>query len=498
MALATSLEVAILLLGCLALVFWAGRRNDRFLYLAGFLIPLRSIVFRFYVDFVWMLLVFPLSLAAIVVHKKQVRWQDIEGRRWLVLYFAYAFYLTLIRAYLDYTSRAPRYLQAIAYGWGPGQSTYRYPVQFLSFMFAWGLLFTGFWFTRERRDVVALIKGYVNGNLFNALLGFYQLAAYRWYLPWPTQLEMGAPHGQDLGSAAGRAQLRGLDMPLAIHRLSGIGGEAKHAATSFVMAIVLLLCLEVLAGKDSPIRHGKAKLFVLIMALFLTSSTGGWLSMLCVGAYFLVTSLLRGRSQIVGYVLLGLLVLVVAAQLFGGFQTLQDMYEVRLVNRLSGGLEGLSNYEPKDTAFIQYAFTHPLNMVLGHGTGGIDFWIMTSNYLERWVSERSSTVTPAYLPTRLLGDIGLVGLVFLGLLGWQWSKKLEEAGLPAYRQFLIAGALALTFASQMSLPGYLLLCASMVAYACRVKGVNVRLEKQILAYSIRNRARAKVLEQQDG
>jgi hypothetical protein len=82
-------------------------------------------------------------------------------------------------------------------------------------------------------------------------------------------------------------------------------------------------------------------------------------------------------------------------------------------------------------------------------------------------------VTPAYLPTRLLGDIGIVGLALLLLVFLTWSQALRRAGLPEYRQFLIAGGLALCFANSLSLPGYALLVGSMVAYAARARSPGV-------------------------
>lgn len=461
--------LVILFVGCFALVIWGGSRNDRFLYLAGFLIPFQSIRLQSFIGLTWMQLIFPLSITAIVVHKKHFRRRDIEGRRWLVLYFVYAFYLTSIRALLDSTSSSPLSLQAAAYGWGPAQSTYRYPVQLLSFIFTWGVLFTGFWFTRERRDVVALIKGYIDACMLNALVGFYLLLAYRWHLPWPAWV---LNPGGDLADTARRMLVSGLGRSVILHRLTGFGGEPKNVAGSLVLAMVLILCLELFSGPDNPVRHGKLKVSVMMLALFFTFSSSGWLSFFCVGAYLLVTSLLHGKSQVLGYILLVLLILGVVTQFYGVFPVLQDLYEARIVQRLSGGLESLSLYEPRDTAAIRYLLQNPLDMVLGQGTGGIDFRIMTDSYLARWVSERDSTVTPSLLLTRQVGDLGLVGLVLSILLWWQWSKKLKEAGLLAYRQFLIAGVLAQALVSLASLTGYLLLCSSMVAYACRDERLN--------------------------
>jgi hypothetical protein len=145
------------------------------------------------------------------------------------------------------------------------------------------------------------------------------------------------------------------------------------------------------------------------------------------------------------------------------------LYTARIDDRLSGGLEGLHYQEGRDAAVVEYALANPLDMILGHGTGGIDFWIMDMDYLVEWNAGRTGPVTPAYLFTRLLGDLGLIGIGLL-LLAWvPWANKLAEARLPAYRQFLIAGGLTLVFASVLSLNAYLLISASMVAYACRAE-----------------------------
>lgn len=458
--------VGIFLLGCLALVFWGGRRNDQFLYLAGFLVPFIGLGFSFFTNIYWALYIFPLALVTIVVQRKRdITWRDIAGRESLALFLAYVFYITLIRAVLDYTATSPRYLKAAAYGWGIAQSTYRYPVQFLSFVFAWGALFVGFWFVRERRDVLAVIKGYVDANVLNALVGLYQIAAYRWRLPWPSQIL--DPAGRSVDILASRMSVRMTGITL--HRLSGFGGEPKHTASSLALAIVLVLCLKIFAPNIALIRHSKYKLLIMFLALFFTFSTSGWVSILCVGAYLLVSVVLHGKLQTLGYIVFVFGTVLAIVSFLGGGDVLQDVYRLRIVERLSGGLDEIAQEEARDPALIRYALDNPLDMILGHGTGGIDFWLMETEYLETWVTTRSSTVTPSYLPTRLLGDIGVVGLLLLGVLGQQWNQKFRERNLEVYRQFLIMGALALAFANSLSLPGYLLLCGSMIAYACRTE-----------------------------
>ncbi len=51
---------------------------------------------------------------------------------------------------------------------------------------------------------------------------------------------------------------------------------------------------------------------------------------------------------------------------------------------------------------------YPENLFFGHGAGGIDFWIVP--YTDLVFLSYGGTITPAYLPTRLLGDVGIVGI----------------------------------------------------------------------------------------
>ena len=74
--------------------------------------------------------------------------------------------------------------------------------------------FTGFWFTREKRDLLALIKGFINGIMLNALIGFYHLLAYRWNLPWPAQA---LTPGRDWTRIVALGGLGGLDPPHSEH-----------------------------------------------------------------------------------------------------------------------------------------------------------------------------------------------------------------------------------------------------------------------------------------
>ena len=116
-------------------------------------IPVRKIIYTKYK------LIFPIGLIAILmsclVTQQIIKTTKVPGINIFVLYFVYIIFLTGIWWWMDSINS---YSDAgVALGWGSAQSTYRYLVQLISYIFVWGLVLTGIWFTRSFMDVERLI-----------------------------------------------------------------------------------------------------------------------------------------------------------------------------------------------------------------------------------------------------------------------------------------------------------------------------------------------------
>lgn len=455
----------IFITGCLALIVLEKKgKHDQFLHLAAFLMPFLGLNFALGTNFWWAMYIFPVSILAIKQTKRNgYNFKRIHAFKYLVMFFTYAFILTIVRAGLDYMSSEPRYLSVVALGWGPAQSTYRYPVQLISFVFTWGAIFTTLLMTKTEKNVNSIVNGFVNGCLVNVFISVYLLAAFSFGVPYPGIF---LPEVTTLSGYATKMALPGTGLPFTIYRLSGLGGEPKHLASSLVLAVMLIQSLQFFKSPGIYIKRANLKIVILIVAAILTFSTGGLIAIGISTAVLYGFNMYQQRQRIGAFIIVGL-IFVIFGGFFGAIPTIGSLFEARVSDRTEGGLDGLAKNEPKDAAFIEYIITNPLNAIIGHGTGGIDFWLIKSKYLERWTSQRTSTVTPAYLPTRLLGDVGVIGIIILIILIRKWSILFDEEDKKAYKTFLLIGALSLCMSSQLALPAYLYIVGAMVAIVSR-------------------------------
>ena len=440
----------------LLLVFWAATNTRRFLYAAAFLIPLQGLGIRFFVSLSWYELLVPVAVLGAIVGRKELRARGLPGLKPLLLLLAYAVGLTAVMWYVDWSITG--YSQrGLGLGWGTAQSTLRYPVQLLSYLFVWSMPLIGAWYARGEEDVMALINGYINGNVLNIAVGFYQVIALGFGLPW---LDTMGITFQDRSLSMRTVLTRS---PFTVHRLFGLGGEPKHTAGFAVMAIGLLMVLYLFAS-SKRVRFANAKLAALIAGVILTGSTAGWIALVVVLSYLAINALIAAKSRLVRLlpVLAGLTIVLAYAVSAAGFAmpALQD----RFTGRVSGGLLDLIEQEPKDAAFVRFAQAEPEDLLLGSGAGGVDFRLIP--YTDPGFLTYGATVTPGFFISRLLGDLGVVGLV-LALLVWiAWYRCMRDKNR-AMSQYLVVGILALASSVSAALPAYLLLGGGMVAVAAR-------------------------------
>lgn len=434
---------AILVLGGL-------RENRRFLYVAGFLIPLQGLTFDFFVNFSWYKLIFPAAILVVLLRGK-IKPIQIPNRP--LLYFL-MFYMGAVSIFFGIYTHFFTPLISITQGlgWGLAQTTYRYHVQFVTYLFVWGLAFVGFWFVRSRSDLVAVMKGYVGGSLLSICSGFYQIVAVAFDLPWFRSLDYTRFLTERLTT------VNVVIGDISINRLYGLGGEPKHTAGYTVIAIALLAAL--MLEKRSPIKHSFLIMQILVMGVILTGSTSGWLGLLIVLTYFSLQAIRqREPRRVLGYLFVPVTFLLVLTATLGGAST-RSFYESRMTSRLSGGLDSFAANEYKDGALIAYAKEYPSSMIFGHGAGGVDFRLLP--YAEMRFLIRGA-MTPAYLLTRTLGDFGIVGVMTLLFLMVRWAVFTKEHGEKQYSNFIVAGLISLVFIPYVAFAGYLLIVSCMVA-----------------------------------
>jgi len=446
------------------LLYNAIQKNDKFLYMAAFLIPLQGLAIDFFVMLSWYKLIFIIGLFGLLMRylitRQQVKIIRIPGIDIFKLYLIYIFLLTGIWWYIDSIkcfSEAGKIL-----GWGNAQTIYRYPTQLISYIFVWGLVIIGILFTKSSKDTEAVINGYIAGNIFSIVAGFYQMIALSSGLPWFRDLDYGGFLTKNLVS---NTLMPNLNLPFNFYRLYGFGGEPKHTASFAVIAYVLILTfLSFPSNLKINKSRLKLKLIIIVLGIIATASTGGWIALGLTSIYFIVKVLhSKSRKKFSGIIIVAIVLILLIGVL--GFQTVSDLYKNKILMRFSN-FETLVRNEPKDGAFIYYAYDNPETLFFGHGAGGIDFFIIP--YTIPSFLEYGCTITPAYLPTRLLGDVGLVGIILLFVLWLKWVLFLKKCGNWAGMHFCIAGVITLLVSSQVALSAFLIICSSIVAITVRL------------------------------
>lgn len=442
----------------MALLYCASSKRRQFLALAGFLIPLQALSFDLGVLISWHKIIFPLAVLGIFlgsIKKSDQTLPKLPGIQPYLILVAYVTILTLGIWGLEALDGGRSSTDIT--GWATLQSDYRYPVQLLSYLFVWGLVLIGALFTKDRRDFNGLVQGYIAGNVFSICVGFYQMAANRFSLPWLDYLDYSRFLTDD---ALQRSIITGTDSLFQFSRLYGLGGEPKHTAAFAILAVVVLLTLS--AEKCTRGKNLFA-LIILLTGILATASTGGWLALAAVLVYSLVIAKSRSTKRKMMYSSVVALTLLSALSLFS-FENASDLFDSRIRNRLRD-LDSIANYEPKDVAFVRYISDHPRQLILGHGAGGVDFFLR--DYVPPSFLEYGGTITPTYFLTRSLGDLGLIGLA-LAFACWlrcvlYFHKGRDSTAL----NFLIGGAIVLLLCTNVILGPFLLISASVVSYSSR-------------------------------
>jgi hypothetical protein len=162
------------------------------------------------------------------------------------------------------------------------------------------------------------------------------------------------------------------------------------------------------------------KLAILAIGVLLTGSTASIVALAAVAA---VAAIVPGSKGVARRRLLPLAAAVAVATALAGGEFAGEYFEQRVSARLTGGLETVGRFEPKDAALVAFLADVPTAALTGRGAGGADFRLI--DYTDSVFLSYGATITPAYLITRTLGDFGVVGLMLLVSLWVAWMASTE-------------------------------------------------------------------------
>jgi uncharacterized membrane protein YciS (DUF1049 family) len=430
----------------LALLYCGFALPRRFLYLCAFLLPLQGLGLNVGIFLNWAKIILPIALLIrLLRYRNPLRIDsDSPGMRGWLLFFTYIAAITIAHLVLGTHNDE---IRGLATSWGAAQSEFRLPVQLVGNIASWGVLLVGIWFVRDQRDAHAAMKGFIAGNVFNALAGFYQLSCPILGLPWlPVSLmnDMTADTGgmYDGGS---------------MFRLSGIASEPKHAAAGFVLAIFLLLWARSSKDFRECTHQYWIKIPILGVALLLTLSTSGWVAM-TVAFTFLVAVNRKWMAW-------RLPVMVIMLAIAGAIVWTEDapggvvgtIVQEHLIQRVADP----GKYEYKEQAFWQFAFDHPEELIFGQGAGGIDFKLIP--YVSSSNLKSKGTISPTYLFDEVLGDFGIVGLFLLIGTVWRTRSMLIAGGSAEVAQLIGGGSIVALFIPRYALWGFVLVTGALIA-----------------------------------
>lgn len=442
---------------CVALIASAFRSPSKFPFLAGIVLPFYTIGFSSPVNIWPAMVVGPIGIAGAVFRGEGDRLWGLVRRSGLWLFAGWALVITALRVGEDLLSEVPSWRAAAALGWAPAQAEYRLLVQMASFLAAWSAIVIGALYLPHTKCRYDVLRGIIVGAGLNAVLGLYQLASYRFGLPFPHNW-LSLTRELDAGAAAERLRLRTPGETADLFRLCGLGGEPKHAAA---VSLCALLCVLLLARRSTEFR-GRYLVVggLLATAIVLTFSSSTWaVAPFSLTLAYAAGGRLRARSAAV-LVGLGGLAVGIGVGLFRANALPAAIFESRISSRATVDLEQLSLNEPRDAAMLDVLTSRAGALVFGHGAGGIDFRLLSHPFLTYWVTTRSSTISPGYTGLRLLADFGLVGLAALSAVVLRLRRFCVDR---SDRSFVLIAFGTMLFLPVICIPAFILVGGGVVA-----------------------------------
>ncbi|HOH03704.1 MAG TPA: O-antigen ligase family protein [Polyangiaceae bacterium] len=431
------------------------------LWMVGFLLPLQGLSIYIGIQLNWAkFIVIPLLLNWVIRGQKH-KWSRLPGIYWFGLIILYII-ASAIGAML-FDEEANR-LSAVAraLGWGVGQTTYRYLVQGLQFVqiFLAPLIVMMVVKNCEKED--KLVSGFLAGNIFSILAGIYQIISDRLGLPWfSTDLSNAVQ-----GNLALRESVQGFGTGIVVvTRLYGFGGEPKHTAAFAVIALSIILAR---AMSGELYKYSKASVVILVFGIVLTFSTSAWASFGMIILLFSWIGLNKRRKKYWKPLLL-VIALIFLPVLVGANDELMGLIISRTTERAKDS-DTVAMNEPKDAALLAHLRNEPARAIIGHGPGGVSFFLI--RYSSREILQRGLSMSPTYTLSRIIGDFGVVGF---GLILGLWLSLFRFGKRTNARLAVIISALGVVvlFMPFVVFPALLIILGSTVNYSLTCDGWDV-------------------------
>lgn len=432
-------------LAVLGALLWLNSYSPRrYLYLSGFVLPYMTPGLTVGVNLFWYTLLGGLAIVILPLSPVR-RWRWLR-RSPMNVVIAYVVVVSLTWMIAEYTV-LHRYEQAESIGLGAGQAYFKMPVQLISFVLQLSIFYVVPTRARSAADALAAVRGLVTGLAVSCIIGILLVPTVG--IGFVGEVSRGT------FTSGGRS----------IFRIGGLSGEPKMLGAFLVPA--LLLALVVFLGKVRFFRQLSAKRWavpVMAIGFALTFSTSAWLGFFAGGFVALALATTRRRR--------GRLLIVMAATMIAAFLVWQtpatraivtQRIDKRVFNLETQELEG-----SKDNYVVDVFADSPEHLFLGFGLGGLD--LEAVYYLLRdpkYSLQRQyvRTPTPSVNLARILGDLGIVGLLLFCWFAWVCSREMKALGQPHLALFFAAGMVGTAGASINALSSYFFLSGALLSWA---------------------------------
>lgn len=422
-----------------ALILTALTSTRRFLFLLGFVIPLMTPRIDLGVGLDWYKIVGPIAIGLSVLNRRGGVGLRRSKASWAWTFIAYVVVVSTVWMFFEYTYlERYRLAAAMELGGGIAQNRLKMPVQLGSVLGQILAIFAVPLWARTKDEARAAVNGVVVGVGLSASLGV---------LAWLTTGVGTINTPSTLGVMA--------YTDYNVTRIGGLSGEPKLLGMSLALPLVYFLGRQVF-GEGT--RRVALTTGVLGLGLFATFSTSGWIAVAGGLVTLLILVLLRpsGARFSVLAVMLGVILTVGTSVGFVG-----QMVESRIVDRLSGDSSDLD--QQKDIYVFRALKDEPQNAVFGYGLGGGDFAVIP--YIE-WIHLKyRRTPTPGVTGVRILGDLGIMGLLLMAWTAFRWGRHLHLMGDRPGSVFAIVGLVTVMLGSLIGVTIYFFLMGALLSVA---------------------------------
>jgi hypothetical protein len=402
------------------------------IYLLGFFIPLYSLSVNIFVQWSWYKILPFVLIVLIVLQKKRGRpLKDVFELA--VILTSYLFIITFVNYLLNIETGNFHY--AIESGQYYLRTYGHMIVQFVIISASLLQLFLFAYFIKAKNDVDTFVRGFIDGNIANVMVGFVQYGMYKLNIfeGWLTVYS-------------------GYSLTGEYFRMSGLGGEPRHFGALVSLALLIIFANN-LSFKPIALKNNILKSGILTLGLLLSLSTSAWLGFASGLLIMVMFSGLNRIKRLKGVLVLTLCFFVLLMSSVYFRQTIEE----RLFSRIKS-LNHILYLAPKDGLAVYLIKENPWRLLVGMGAGGSDFYVMKPDFLDtvpeeilqagiiRSVHEGdvSNSVTPSSFFIKYVTEYGIIGVILMLLLVITVIRKVKTT---RYRRFMILISVAVLAAS---------------------------------------------------